>query len=61
VRQQVEDYDADVGVADLLNSYQEAQFVEGHIEDEPETTAKAFYDMFDVAHKPLTARQLFLN
>jgi hypothetical protein len=58
VRQRVEDYDANVGVADLLNSYQEAQFVEGHTKDEPKPTAKAFYDMFDVAHKPLHGKTI---
>jgi hypothetical protein len=49
VRQCVEDYDADAGVADMLNDYHEAQFAEGRMEDEPEATTKAFYDMFDAA------------
>jgi hypothetical protein len=49
VRQRVEDYDADAGVADMLNDYHETQFAEGHMEDELEVTAKAFYDMFDEA------------
>jgi hypothetical protein len=49
VRQRVEDYDADVGVADMLNDYHKAHFVRGCTEDESEPTAKAFYDMFDVA------------
>jgi hypothetical protein len=53
VRQRIEDYDADVGVEDMLNDYHEAQFVEGRTEDEPEVTTKAFYDKFDVAQKPL--------
>jgi hypothetical protein len=53
VRQHVEDYDADAGVADMLNDYHEAQFAEGRMEDEPEATANAFYDMFDVTQKPL--------
>jgi hypothetical protein len=52
VRQHVEDYDADVKVADMLNDYHEAQFAEGHMEDEPEATTKAFYSMFGVAKKP---------
>jgi hypothetical protein len=42
VRRRVEDYDADVGVADMLNGYHEAQFAGGHMDDEPEPTAKAF-------------------
>nr|ACN31383.1 unknown [Zea mays] len=53
VRQRVEDYDADAGVGDMLNDYHEAQFAEGRTEDEPEATAKTFYDMFDAAQKPL--------
>jgi hypothetical protein len=53
LRQRVEDYDADAGVADMLNNYHEAQYTEGCIDDEPEPTAKAFYDMFDAAQKPL--------
>jgi hypothetical protein len=31
------------------------------MDDELEPTAKAFYDMFDAAQKPFTARQRFLN
>ena len=53
VRPRVEDYDADAGVADILNDYHAAQFAEGRTEEEPEATAKAFYDMFAVAQKPL--------
>ena len=32
VRPRVEDYDADAGVADMLNDYHEAQFAEGRTE-----------------------------
>jgi hypothetical protein len=56
VRQCVEDYDVDVGVVDMLNDYQEAQFAEGHTKDELEATAKTFYDMFDAAQKPLNSK-----
>jgi hypothetical protein len=49
VRPRVEDYDADAEVADMLNDYHETQFVEGRIEEEPEATTKAFYDMFVTA------------
>jgi hypothetical protein len=56
VRQRVEDYDVDAGVADMLNDYHEAQFVGGCTEDKPEPTAKALYDMFDVAQKPLHSK-----
>jgi len=53
VRARVEDYDADAGVADMLNDYHEAQFAEQRTEEEPEATTKAFYDMFAAAQKPL--------
>jgi hypothetical protein len=53
VRQCVEDYDADVRVADMLNDYHEAQFAEGRKEDEPEPTVTVLYDMFDAVQKPL--------
>ena len=53
MRQRIEDYDANVGVTDMLNDYHEAQCVGGCTDDELESTAKAFYDMFDAAQKPL--------
>jgi hypothetical protein len=53
VRPRVEDYDADAGVADMLDDYGEAWFAEGQTEEEPEATAKAFYDMLAASHKPL--------
>jgi hypothetical protein len=61
VRQHVEDYDVDVGVADMLNDYHEAQFAGGCMEEELEPTARAFYDMFERHRSPFTARQRFLN
>jgi hypothetical protein len=53
VRQHVKDYKANVGVADMLNDYHEAQFAEGHAKDEREATTKAFYDMFIMSQIPL--------
>jgi hypothetical protein len=53
LRQRVEHYDADAGVADTLNDYHEAQYAGGCTDDEPEPTAKVFYNMFDAAQKPL--------
>jgi hypothetical protein len=53
LRQRVEDYDADAGGADMLNDYHEALYFGGCTDDELEPTAKAFYDMFDTAQKPL--------
>jgi hypothetical protein len=35
----------------MLYDYHEAQYVIGCTDDEPESTAKAFYDMFDAAQK----------
>jgi hypothetical protein len=37
----------------MLNDYHEAQYAGGCTDDEPEPTAKAFYDMFDATQKPL--------
>ena len=37
----------------MVNDYHEAQFAKGRMEEEPEATAKAFYDMFAAAQKPL--------
>jgi hypothetical protein len=53
LRQRVEHYDADVGVAYKSNDYHEAQYAGGCTDDETEPTAKVFYDMFDAAQKPL--------
>jgi hypothetical protein len=53
LRQRVENYDADAGVADMLNDYQEAQYTGECMDDEPEPTAKAFYNMFNTAQKRL--------
>ena len=61
VRQGIEDYDADAGVGDMLDDYQEAHFAEGRTEEEPEATAKAFYDILSRHRNPFTARQRFLN
>jgi hypothetical protein len=37
----------------MLNDFHEAQFVEGHMEEEMEATAKTFHDMMSSAQKPL--------
>jgi hypothetical protein len=52
VRPRVEDYDTDAGVADMLHDYHEAQLADGCVEEEPEATAKVFYNMFAAAQKP---------
>ena len=48
VRQHIKDYDADARVGDMLNDNHEAHFDEGRRE-EPEATAKAYYDMLSAA------------
>jgi hypothetical protein len=52
VRQHIEDYDADDGVLDMLNDYQEAHFAEGCRKEEPEATAKVYYGMLSATQKP---------
>ena len=55
VRQRVDDFDAEGGVADMLHDYHEAHFGDGcrEEEEEPEATAKAYYDMLAAAQQPL--------
>jgi len=48
VRQRLEDFYGDAGVPDMMDDFHEAQFGEG-MEEEPEETAKAFYDMMSSA------------
>nr|CAB3451445.1 unnamed protein product [Digitaria exilis] len=45
VRQRVMEFDDEAGVGDMLNDYDQAHFNEGPSEEEPEVTAKAYYDM----------------
>ena len=52
VRQRLKDFDGDVRVPDMMDDFHEAQFGEG-MEEEPEETAKAFYDMMSSAQQPL--------
>ena len=49
VRQQIDDCDADGGVGDMLHDYHEAHFGEGPQEEEPEATAKAYYEMLEAS------------
>jgi len=53
LRQRIEDCDADGGVGDMLHDYHETHFGEGPQEEEPEATAKAYYEMLEAAQKPL--------
>ena len=56
VRPRVEAYDADAGVADMLDDFHQAQFAEAREKEEMEAAAQAFYDMMDSAQKPLHVR-----
>ena len=53
VRQRIDDLDFDAGVVDMLDDFHEAHFDEGCTEEEPEATAKAYYDMLAAAQEPL--------
>jgi hypothetical protein len=52
VRPRLNAFDGDVGVAKWMDDFHEAWFSE-EFEDEPEETAKAYYDMLSSAQKPL--------
>ena len=58
VRQCIEDHDADAGVGDMLDDFHEAHFEGERREEEPEPTAKAYYDMLATAHEPLHGRTM---
>jgi hypothetical protein len=56
VRPRLEAFDADAGVADMLDDVHQAQFAEGREEDEMEASTKMFYEMLDAAEQPLHDR-----
>jgi hypothetical protein len=63
VSQRLEEFDGDAGVADMIDDFHQGQFAEGRTEEEePEETAKAFYDMISLAqrllHEKTTISQL---
>jgi hypothetical protein len=61
LRQRVEDYDADVGVADMLNDYHEAQYA-GGLQMTSQSRLQRRSTTCLMRHKsPFTARQRFLN
>jgi hypothetical protein len=49
VRAHLEEYDGDAGMADMVVDYNEACGNEGLVEEDPEETAKAFYEMMSLA------------
>ena len=53
VRQRIDELDSDAGVGDMLHDFHEAHFDEERMEEEPEPTAKAYYDMLASAQQPL--------
>jgi hypothetical protein len=54
VRQRVAEFEDEGGVADMIDDFHDGNFIEGRSEDEePEATAKAYYDMLEAAQKPL--------
>jgi len=55
VRQRVEAFDADAGVADMVDDVHQAQFAEGREEAEMQAAVDAFKYMMDSAQKPLHA------
>ncbi|KAL6655565.1 hypothetical protein ACP70R_006391 [Stipagrostis hirtigluma subsp. patula] len=54
VRQCIEAFDDDAGVGEMLDDFHEAQFrEESQEEEDPEPTAKAYYQMLSAAQQPL--------
>ena len=53
VRQRIQDHDADARVGYMLDDFHEAHFEGERREEEPEPTAKAYYDMLTAAQEPL--------
>ena len=49
VRPRVEAFDADAGVADMLDDFHQGQFDEGREKEEMEAAAQVFYDMMNSA------------
>ena len=53
MRRRIEELDGDAGVPDMLDDFHEANFQAERPEEEPEPSAKAYYDMLAAAQKPL--------
>jgi hypothetical protein len=53
VRAPLEEFDGDAGIADMIVDYNEARGNEGLVEEDPEESTKAFYEMMESAKKPL--------
>jgi hypothetical protein len=68
LRQRVDDYNTDAGVADMLNSYQQTQYTGGCMDDEQRCSMTCSMTLqrcsmtCSTRHKsPFTTRQRFLN
>ena len=53
VRARLDEFEGDAGVADMVVDFNEGRGNEGLVEEDPEETAKAFYEMMSSAQKPL--------
>jgi hypothetical protein len=53
VRQRIGELDGDAGVPHMIDNFHEAHFQEESREEEPEPSAKAYYNMLAAAQKPL--------
>ena len=52
VRQRINDYDSDAGVGDMFSDFDGGHIDGQSVEQEPEATAKAYYDMLQAAQQP---------
>jgi hypothetical protein len=56
LRQRIETFDAEAGCGDMIEDFYQGNFDKGPgkvMEETPETTAKAYYNMLSSAQKPL--------
>jgi hypothetical protein len=53
VRQHIGDHDYGAGVGDMLDDFHEAHFDEERMGEEPEASAKTYYDMLAATQQPL--------
>jgi hypothetical protein len=64
LRQRIETFDAEVGCGDMIEDFHQGNFDKGPdqvMEEAPEPTAKAYYDMLSSAQKPLHEKLMCLN
>jgi hypothetical protein len=61
VIQHIRELDVDAGVADMIDDFHEAHFQGERLEEEPESSAKTYYDMLPAAQEPLHKHTTSLN